>query len=472
LGKLRNYSIAIVVLCFYVVPNAIACSCASITSPCVHLNSADAVFVGKVSAIDEEAMEIPRFGKTEKIRTSLTAHLEIQNAYKGLPPDRKAIDVLTGGGGGDCGFDFKTGERYLIFAYKTSSGLFYQTGICDGTRPISEARDYIELIEALQANRTETRIFGEVSLYERELGTGPMDVKYHGPLAGIRVEARGNGSVFYDKTDGEGRYRFRNIPPGKYQVRPHMSSAYSGYLGLDGMEEAEVGLPENCGAEVDLIAQLNGVIRGRVLDWKGRPVGRNVEVSLITAESKLKGIGRLEGSSAYTEPDGSYKFDGLPGGKYIVGVGLLKAPDWRSPFSKVFYPAAADAAATTVLNLGMGTKRNGIDIHLPPPATLTVIRGYVFDKSGAPVEGALIEVFDVEYGKEIDIPEVGYNTTFDGNFSVTAIQGRRYEVRAYLVEHYLEGTGSQSESVPLTTNENLKPVTLVLSKPGIFRPQK
>ena len=80
---------------------ALACTCANQPSPCVSFNRTPVVFIGHVVSIKEDKAEFTRFGAKEEIRTGLVAHMFVEEALKGIT--QKEVDVITGGGGGDCG---------------------------------------------------------------------------------------------------------------------------------------------------------------------------------------------------------------------------------------------------------------------------------------------------------------------------------------------------------------------------------
>src|SRR2546422_4130046 len=71
------------------------------------LRTADVVFVGKVTSVVDTTQPtgIPHFRR---------ATFTVQQAWKG--PVAKSITVLTGAGGGDCGFEFVAGARYFGFS--------------------------------------------------------------------------------------------------------------------------------------------------------------------------------------------------------------------------------------------------------------------------------------------------------------------------------------------------------------------
>ena len=444
-------------------PEAFACSCVGM-SPCSHLELSDAVFTGRVTSIDEKFQEGEVLGKKQRVRVGLIAHLEISHLYKGLRKDQRTVDVTTGGGGGDCGYGFQAGKEYFVMGNQARGAV--GTSICSGTRPLEEAQDRIELVEAVLRGRPETRIYGTVVLEPSEFGRRPGEYGPSKPLGGIRVEARGAGGAFFDVSDSNGRFRMRNLPEGKYVVQPILPPTHSGYLGLDEKKNVEITLPRNCAAEMYVMTQINGVIRGRLYDSTGKPVGANVEVSLLSSEDVNKPRADIVGDSDWTEKDGTFEFNGLMPGRYIVGVGILHPPNWRSPYADIYYPGVSAASQSQVLTLTEGQKLENIDFHLPPSAPTMRLRGLVLDKSGSPVGKDIhIEVFDLKSGRVVDTPEgfspdgIGPN----GTFSLTVPTGRQYRVRA--IKGYYGDDALQSDAVTITANDRLTPITFRVTKP-------
>ena len=97
------------------------------------LRIADVVFVGKVASVVDttQSTGIPHF---------LRVTFMVQQAWKGHVA--KSITVLTGAGGGDCGFEFVVGTQYLVFAMAEATGVIH-TRACSPTQPLGTARDYL-----------------------------------------------------------------------------------------------------------------------------------------------------------------------------------------------------------------------------------------------------------------------------------------------------------------------------------------
>lgn len=62
------------------------------------------------------------------------------------------VAISTGLGGGDCGYGFKEGQKYLVYAHASSDPVL-GTGICSGTRPLESAAGQ-EDISVLGEGRT------------------------------------------------------------------------------------------------------------------------------------------------------------------------------------------------------------------------------------------------------------------------------------------------------------------------------
>jgi hypothetical protein len=140
---------AIVGLTFSSVP-AVACKCVSpppgLTARDLAIwnasGSGDAIFEGKVELV-ELKWKLIEAKVGDLIPTDLgpdspfmQVSLGVSRSYRGVQD--KNIQVRTGLGGGDCGFDFEVGKQYLVYASADESG-HLSTGICDGTALLEES---------------------------------------------------------------------------------------------------------------------------------------------------------------------------------------------------------------------------------------------------------------------------------------------------------------------------------------------
>src|SRR5262245_6833554 len=139
--RVRRYffiCIATVALLGLFAQNATACECMKRPGPCAALTQSDVVFVGRVVDIRDSDRVTFFDGRTVRF--------EIERTVKGLAATQKTVDVMTGNSRGDCGYDFKRGQRYFVFAGYSSGSL--RTSTCSNTQLASEAEDDLELIDA------------------------------------------------------------------------------------------------------------------------------------------------------------------------------------------------------------------------------------------------------------------------------------------------------------------------------------
>ena len=455
-------------------------------SPCTSFRQTPVVFVGRVTSVEESRVQIKRFGEMQSRRTGLLAHFAVEEPLKGI--NQKTVDVVTGGGGGDCGYIFREGETYLVYAYKTESEsgsstiaqtiiggrsnmtASLTTSICSRTRLLKNADDDVELLRALKAGKPQTRIFGRVVEYAQAPHTYSSSPAYKGPMAGVRITAQNAKRQHKAVTAADGYYRIRGAPPGKYTVTIFWPEGY-GPVYSSGRSQAKIELTaEACGVEVNFETQVDGRIGGRVFDVNGKPA-RQLQVSLVTLESSAKGMSLVEGFSDFTEEDGSYLFDGLQPGKYLVGISITDPPDSHTPYATLYYPQSSDRTQARVFDLSFGQKVKDIDFRLPSKLPEVTVSGVVVDSVGRAVAEANVYVYDEEDLTRMLWFSQNLKTDKQGQFTFRCFKGRRYRLHAWKAQDYLAGTGQQSELIPIDTNAPLQPVTLTLNKSGIFRPR-
>ena len=112
-----------------------ACSCPVPDSPQESLKQATAVFVAKVTAIEN--------GESGRMVT-----MEISTTWKGTTD--KVVTLQTGFGGGDCGYVFAVGKSYLVYGHQgklqDGSPGPLTTNICTRTRPLERAAGDIKAL--------------------------------------------------------------------------------------------------------------------------------------------------------------------------------------------------------------------------------------------------------------------------------------------------------------------------------------
>jgi hypothetical protein len=109
------------------------CSCAGPRDAPSALASTDAVFTARVLSVRDTVVgRGTEHGPWQRRRVTL----RVDRAWKGV--ESRRVVVITGMGGGDCGFPFQRGKSYLVYAHGTGDGLL-STGICGRTAPLGYA---------------------------------------------------------------------------------------------------------------------------------------------------------------------------------------------------------------------------------------------------------------------------------------------------------------------------------------------
>jgi hypothetical protein len=108
-----------------------ACSCAAPAGPAEGLKRSTAVFRGTVREISRPLRD--RLGLTKS--GGHRVKFEVLKQWKGAPS--KSIELITRLTGEACGFPFEEKNEYLVYVVADPKDL--QTGICTGTKNVSEA---------------------------------------------------------------------------------------------------------------------------------------------------------------------------------------------------------------------------------------------------------------------------------------------------------------------------------------------
>src|SRR5439155_8452653 len=201
-----------------------ACSCMSSGPPCQNYFQVEAVFSGTVRSIPQ--IDVKDDAPYDQPRRQRLVHFTVERAFRGI--QGATADVTTGFGGGDCGYAFKTGERYLVYAYRLKGGSQLGTGICSRTRRLTEADEDLQFIENLAATAAGARVYG--SIKQLEFNVAEQRSEQLGPIAGAFVVLRGSAAALEARSDDQGRYEIGGVPPGTYELHvmppPGFSSRY------------------------------------------------------------------------------------------------------------------------------------------------------------------------------------------------------------------------------------------------------
>jgi hypothetical protein len=235
--------------------SAEACSCLA-SNNCGSLAKSDAVFAATVEKVEYGSpVKLP--SGEELIDQQRIVTLRDVISYRGEAPKT----IVTGAGGGDCGYGFKPGIRYLVDGYRTRDGSI-STSICSRTRPISGNEQLLDYVKSFGGDPTQTRLIGSVMAIS-EWKTHEPEIA---PLVNRRVTISGPREVSVT-TDADGQFSVMNLPPGTYRVSADIRRS-------DGYRDEEftwAPSDQYACAEVRFIEAPGGAISGTIVDDKDAP---------------------------------------------------------------------------------------------------------------------------------------------------------------------------------------------------------
>ncbi|HEU0251536.1 MAG TPA: carboxypeptidase regulatory-like domain-containing protein, partial [Pyrinomonadaceae bacterium] len=354
-------------------PQVEACSCAPRSMPCESYGLASAVFVGTVQSVRD----------AELSNTSWTPRVfrfSVDKAYLGVTGSE--IEVSTGRGGGDCGYNFQVGQRYLVYAYLNRNNRL-TTGICSRTTRYSQATEDLEFLDTVSSLPSGATIYGQVVRNTPPKKDAP-------PISDEVVVKIEGGEVQREvRPDAQGRYRVAGLPPGKFKVTVQLPEKFT-----VGQPEREVTISDRGCASVVFYIDENGRISGTVVDEAGRLIPR-IMVSLVDPASNPR---EVFGIFDRTDEQGRFTLSSIPAGRYLIAVNFNRSPDPKDPtnsYRPTFYPGVAEQASAEVITLSVGEKLSELEVRVPLRRDTSVIKGQVVRADGSPVASALLSVRDV-----------------------------------------------------------------------------
>ena len=183
--------------------SAFACSCMPPPSHVVPTHREDAVFVGIVIA--SEAAER---------RGELDFKIGVIDAFKGVTV--KEVTVRESEHTAACGYPFRVGESYLVFA-RHRHGLYY-SGICSRTQPLAVATDDLEMLRQIKTGRVTSRVLGTALRRQLSLNGGYWlrGCRRHDRIADCGARS---GRVARDPDRRDRPLRVRRTPSGRLPGR-------------------------------------------------------------------------------------------------------------------------------------------------------------------------------------------------------------------------------------------------------------
>jgi hypothetical protein len=434
--------VAVILAIFFFVESAAACSCVSFRSgnpPCQSFWNSPVIFSGRVTEIGPvEAKSDPFMQR--RVRFAVSAD------HRGGVG--QIVDVMTGQGGGDCGYRFEPNEHYLVYAHKGENGVL-STGICSPTKKLSEAGEDLQYIDSLAAAKPAGSLFGGVWEYKALRSTDEW--RPQPAMPGITVTLEGNAGRHAVVTDNEGKYRISDILPGEYLLKV---TAPKGYTPQADRKVTIVGKGCLVG---DFTLGRETAISGRILNAAGEPVSKLL-VEMVPID-EIDQRYQKDRRVAELDDSGRFTFRDMPPGRYYLGIGLGRWTVVKHAFPKTFYPGTQNRSAAAVVVVEEGQVQKDIDFQMPPKLAERKVAGTVVFPDGKPATKAHVTVVEGEYN---DIE--GAVSGDDGRFELSLLEGLNYRVRAYV--NLPSGEQRHAELVSVPPKGKVTNLKIVISEPA------
>jgi hypothetical protein len=407
--------------------------------PCQNYFTSDAVFVGTVQSVtirQERMVDRPFDHKFVRIA--------IDGPSRGVTGT--SVDLWTGVGGGDCGFDFKEGQRYVVYAHRRPDGTL-NAGICSRTALYSKAAEDIAYLNSGPPPSPAARVFGTVKVGERNDPDGPWVQR---PVSDVQINVRGSAGVYSASTDADGRYTIGGIRPGSYEVDVLPPSIYSSRY----QSKFEIKDTRECRVE-DFYLRYDARITGTIVDRSGRPAPSvRVELALVGRSPYF--------ASAYpprpkTDDHGRFELSDVQPGRYVLAVGLTYGMDDQVASPTNWYAGTSDAAKAQEIEIVPGARVQLEPWSVPDRLARLELTGTVVFPDGSPVANASV-VLRVGSQQASEV----IRTDANGSFRVRAFDRLTYTVQAYV---NLSGPPRRQQQGSLTVQmtPDTAPVRIVLS---------
>ncbi len=388
-----------------------ACSCMVSGPPCQAFWGADAVLDATVVSITPPARTDRITERDFELRNN-AVELDVHHAYKGAGAGPMVVSTYPDGAG--CGYDFKVGKRYLIFARPGRDGRL-TVSLCSATQEYDGRGPAAEFLASLQAPPKGGRVFGTVKTSARSLATG--ETSPAPAVVGVRLA--GSDGVRATRSTG-GRFEFTGLVPGTYSLEV---DAPQGYASSYSARQVQIQDSRGC-AEENFAFAPAGRITGQLIGPDGRPLGR-LAVEVASPEARPHADYGLSTQSTRSDPDGRFELAGLPPGRYLLGVNLRDLPSAFNPYARTVYPGGDQDPHIIELTLGQA-----VDVgtwYMPPPLPVVRVSGIVVRADGTPVPNVWVSAVDIT-GNPVERARGagGAQATAEGHFTLELRRGRVY----------------------------------------------
>lgn len=365
---LRHF-IGVVLLACGIPVHLFSCSCVPDTAlrPCPLMKDAtEVIFAGTVLAAENPPVspESPESrapaGQSGRARYTF----QVEEAFSGELP--KQIDVYSGRGGADCSVWFRVGEKYLVDG-KRGSDEVLSAYICSKTRKFRNTDPLLAELRTIRDRKKPDLLFGTL-WRTQEPWSGASDPDYNQPVGDRKITFRLGRQEFQTKSDINGNYSFRDLPPGTYTVWADLPPNLALGESIIDVPVPSVGVVADACGEYQIKALPTGRISGQVLAKDGTGVSGwdASDIQLFRAD-RYKANAQTwydRGWWNFPKDGGYFEFKHVAPGDYVLVYNPSNTIDVRHKFPRTFYSAADDLEHATRIHVDDGQWVKDVVVHV------------------------------------------------------------------------------------------------------------
>ncbi len=402
-----------------------ACTCSQEPpGKCPGLQSDDVVFLGTVNDV---ANVPPAAADTTSTDTANTTGIQtsapitryrfhIDEKFAG--PDAPEIDVFSGGDDGDCAYNFKKGEQYIVFTQQETEGRLFAV-ICSSSRPASDGRALLPQLRAMRDHEQVASVFGVLRRSDPPL-LAPTDDP-EDPLPHIKLKLRSKDDRFSTSTGPDGVYSFYDVHAGEYQYTADLPARFEFTQKTLKGGLPPFRIPNGACYEYNVNALPTGKIHGSVLGSNGKPL-KLASVELYRADrfdASRPGLWSFQGDS------GKFEFDHIGPGEYLLVFNRMNRLDPNTPFPRTFYPGTPEQPEAKIIKMKDGQQLLNANIKLKDGFPTRTVKVHLKWEGGRP-PGEVTIMAKAEQGDNPAARNLG-----NSEYEFTLLESTRYTISAW-----------------------------------------
>lgn len=359
---------------------AFACTCADVTPRFCNLsaNRDVTIFAGTVISVENPPKEGDGRGGVARY------HFRVEERFS--PGVSGAVDVLSGRGGADCSFWFKTGVSYLVFAYRDGGELW--ANVCSNTQPVADASPLLAQLRAMRDGRRVARIYGTVRQTQQPY-EGTYQPNFDKPLGKTALHFVSPEKEITTRTANDGSFAVYNMPSGTYMITADVPAGVEVAQTILSDPPPPLQLDTDSCVEQDVDVLPTGKIRGQLLGSDGKPLW-NAAVELFSVDRYKQ---NEPGWWEFVDDKKKYfEFDHVAPGEYVLIFNRNNGLDTDVPYPRTFFRDASDPLHAEHIRVGRGDQLLHEDIQLSGGTVTRRIRIRVLFAAGSEPTSSYLSV--------------------------------------------------------------------------------